>query len=111
MKNLQSDRSNFDHQKGMKIFTLEKLYTREHLRDSCPVREFVCEICEVEVKANEMNPHLEDCVEFPLHCPNGCSREGEDGVRELKMKDIPVHLHNHCPLNKVQCSYWDYGCK
>ena len=28
MKNLQSDRSNFDHQKGVKIFTLEKFYTR-----------------------------------------------------------------------------------
>ena len=28
MKYLQSDRSNFDHQKGVKIFTLEKFYTR-----------------------------------------------------------------------------------
>ena len=28
MRNLQSDRSNFDHQKGVKIFTFEKLYTR-----------------------------------------------------------------------------------
>ena len=58
-----------------------------------------------------MNPHLKDCVEFPLPCPNGCSREGEDEVREVKRKDIPVHLDNHCPLHKVQCSYWDHGCK
>ena len=28
MKNLQSDRPNFDHLKGVKIFTLEKFYTR-----------------------------------------------------------------------------------
>ena len=28
MKSLQSDRSNFGHKKGVKIFTLEKLYTR-----------------------------------------------------------------------------------
>ena len=81
------------------------------MRDSCPMREVVCEFCEREVKAREMNPHLKDCVEFPLPCPNGCSREGEDGVRELKRKDIPVHLDNHCPLHKVQCSYWDHGCK
>ena len=58
-----------------------------------------------------MNPHLKDCEEFPLDCPNGCSREGEDGVREVKRKDIPVHLDNHCPLQKVQCPYWDHGCR
>ena len=54
---------------------------------------------------------MENCEEFPLHCPNGCSREGEDGVREVKRKDIPVHLDNHCPLQKVQCPYWDHGCR
>ena len=58
-----------------------------------------------------MNPHLEDCDEFPLHCPNGCSKEGEKGLRELKRKDIPVHLDNHCPLQKVQCAYWEHGCR
>ena len=63
------------------------------------------------MKASEMNPHLEDCEEFLLHCPNGCSREGEDGVREVKRKDISVHLDNHCPLQKVQCLYWDHGCR
>ena len=90
---------------------MERRLIPEHVRDSCPMREVVCEFCDGEVKANEMNPHLKDCVEFPLLCPNGCSREGEDGVRELKRKDIPVHLDNHCPLHKVQCSYWDHGCK
>ena len=70
----------------------------------------MCELCGEVVKANEMNLHLEDCVEFLLPCPNGCSREGEDEVREVKRKDIPFHLDNHRPLHKVQCSYWDYGC-
>ena len=93
------------------VVKMERRLIPEHVRDSCPMREVVCEFCEREVKAREMNPHLKDCVEFPLPCPNGCSREGEDGVRELKRKDIPVHLDNHCPLHKVQCSYWDHGCK
>ena len=93
------------------VVRMERRLIPEHLGDSCPMREVVCEFCEGEVKAREMNPHLKDCVEFPLPCPNGCSREGEDGVRELKRKDIPVHLDNHCPLHKVQCSYWDHGCK
>ena len=93
------------------VVKMERRLIPEHVRDSCPMREVVCEFCEGEVKAREMNPHLKDCVEFPLPCPNGCSREGEDGVRELKRKDIPVHLDNNCPLHKVQCSYWDHGCK
>ena len=98
-------------EKKGEVVKMERRLISEHMRDSCPMREVVCEFCEGEVKAREMNPHLKDCVEFPLPCPNGCSREGEDGVRELKRKDIPVHLDNHCPLHKVQCSYWDHGCK
>ena len=42
-----------------------------------------------------MNPHLMDCEEFSPPCPNGCSREGDEGERELKRKYIPVHLYNH----------------
>ena len=93
------------------VVKMERRLIPEHVRVSCPMREVVCEFCEGEVKAREMNLHLKDCVEFPLPCPNGCSREGEDGMRELKRKDIPVHLDNHCPLHRVQCSYWDHGCK
>ena len=98
-------------EKKGEVVTMERRHIPGHVKDSCPLREIVCEFCEGEVKASEMNPHLEDCEEFPLDCPNGCSREGEDGVREVKRKYIPVHLDNHCPLQKVQCPYWDHGCK
>ena len=54
------------------------------MRDRCPLREVVCEFCEGEVTASEMNPHLENCDEFPLPCPNLCRREGEEGLREVK---------------------------
>ena len=100
-----------EEERKEEVVKMERRLIPEHLRDSCPMREVVCEFCEGEVKAREMNPHLKDCMEFPLPCPNGCSREGKDGVRELKRKDIPIHLDNHCPLHKVQCSYWDHGCK
>ena len=98
-------------EKKGEVVRMERRHIPEHMRDSCRLREIVCEFCEGKVKASEMNPHLEDCEEFPLDCPNGCSREGEDGVKEVKRKDIPVHLDNHCPLQKVQCPYWDHGCK
>ena len=98
-------------EKKGEVVKMERRHIPGHVKDSCPLREIVCEFCERKVKASEMNPHLEDCEEFPLRCPNGCSREGEDGVREVKRKDIPVHLDNHCPLQKVQCPYWDHGCR
>ena len=98
-------------EKKGEVVRMERRHISGHVKNFCPLREIVCEFCEGKVKASEMNPHLEDCEEFPLDCPNGCSREGEDGVREVKRKDIPVHLDNHCPLQKVQCPYWDHGCR
>ena len=93
------------------VARLERRHIPGHVRDSCPLRVVMCEFCEGEVKASEMNPHLEDCEAFPLPCPNGCAREGEDEVREVKRRDLTVHLDTHCPLQKVQCPYQDHGCR
>ena len=93
------------------VVRMERRHITQHVRDSCPLRELACEFCAGEVKASKMNPHLENCEEFPLPCPNRCSSEGEDGVRQVKRKDLPVHLDNQCPLQKVQCPYWDHGCR
>ncbi|KAI6661692.1 TNF receptor-associated factor 4 [Oopsacas minuta] len=94
-----------------KVMKLEKRWIPEHQRDSCPLRELVCEFCVNKVKACEMNPHLMDCEHFPVPCPNGCVREGDEGTRQLKRRDIPVHLNDECPLQKVECPYWEYGCR
>ena len=93
------------------VARLERRHIPGHVRDSCPLRVVTCEFCEGEVKASEMNPHLEDCEAFPLPCPNGCAREGEDVVREVKRRDLTVHLDTHCPLQIVQCPYRDHGCR
>ncbi|KAI6661218.1 TNF receptor-associated factor 4-like [Oopsacas minuta] len=94
-----------------KVLKLEKRRIAEHQRDSCPLRELLCEFCVNKVKACEMNPHLEICEHFPVLCPNGCVIEGEEGTRQLKRRDVPVHLSNECPLQKVECPYWVYGCR
>ena len=93
------------------VARLERRHIPGHVRDSCPLRVVTCEFCEGEVKASEMNPHLEDCEAFPLPCPNGCAREGEDEVREVKRRDLTVHLDTHCPLQIVQCPFRDHGCR
>ena len=98
-------------EKKGEVVRMERRYIPEHVKYSCPLREIVCEFCKGKVKASEMNSHFEDCEEFPIHCPNGCSGEGEDGVRKVRRKDICDHLDNHCPLQIVQCPFWDHGCR
>ncbi|KAI6650763.1 TNF receptor-associated factor 6-like isoform X3 [Oopsacas minuta] len=100
-----------DGERKGKVMKLEKRLIAEHERDSCPLRELVCEFCVNKVKTCEMNPHLEICEHFPVPCPNRCVMEGEEGTRQLKRRDIPVHLANECPLQKVECPYWVYGCR
>ncbi|KAI6658973.1 TNF receptor-associated factor 3 [Oopsacas minuta] len=94
-----------------KVVKLEKRRIAEHQRDSCRLRELVCEFCMNKVKACEMNPHLEICEHFPVLCPNRCVIEGEEGTRQVKRRDVPVHLSDECPLQKVECPYWIYGCR
>ncbi|KAI6660628.1 TNF receptor-associated factor 4-like [Oopsacas minuta] len=94
-----------------KAMKLEKRLIPEHQRDSCPLRELVCKFCVNKVKACEMDPHLEYCEHFPVLCPNRCVKEGYEGTRQLKRRDVPVHLADVCPLQKVECPYWEYGCR
>ncbi|KAI6660158.1 TNF receptor associated factor [Oopsacas minuta] len=94
-----------------KVMKLEKRRIQEHQRDSCPLRELVCEFCMNKVKAYEMNPHLEDCEHFTVPCPNECVIDGGERTRQVKRRDVPVHLANECLLQKLECPYWVYGCR
>ncbi|KAI6651574.1 hypothetical protein LOD99_5182 [Oopsacas minuta] len=57
-----------------------------------------------------MNHHLEDC-EYPVPCPNVYVLEREEGTKQVKWRDVPFHLTDECPLQKVQCTYWDHGSR
>ena len=81
----------------------------EHEREFCPQRELRCEFCGRGVRACEMNPHLGECQEFPVDCPNDCEAGGGTGTRQETRRDVPLHLEE-CPLQIVRCPYWDYGC-
>ena len=81
----------------------------KHKSEYCPHRELKCEFCGRAVRACEMNPHLGECDEFPVECPNSCEVAGETGTRQMKRGDVPLHL-TECPLEIVKCPYWEYGC-
>ena len=57
-----------------------------------------------------MNPHLGECEEFPVECPNSCEVTGETCTRQMKRGTVPLHLAE-CPLQIVKCPYWEYGCR
>ena len=56
-----------------------------------------------------MNPHLGECEEFLVDCPNGCEAAGETGTQQVKRGAVLLHLAE-CPLQKVECPYWEYDC-
>ena len=78
-------------------------------RDEGPQRELKCEFCGGAVRACEMNPHLGECEEFPVDCPNGCEAAGETGSGQVKRGAVSLHLAE-CPLQRVKCPYREYGC-
>ncbi|KAI6649476.1 TNF receptor-associated factor 4-like [Oopsacas minuta] len=94
-----------------KVIRLERRFIPEHQRDSCSLRKLDCEFCNRKVKACQMNPHLENCEDFPVPCPNECATKGEEGAKLMKRRHVAVHLADKCPLQKVQCIYWDHGCR
>ena len=88
---------------------VERRQLAEHEREFCSQRELKCEFCGGAVRACEMNPHLGECEEFPVDCPNGCEAAGETGTRQVKREAVPLHLAE-CLLQRVECPYREYGC-
>ena len=99
-----------DGERSGEVVRLERRQLAEHEREYCPQRELKCEFCGWAVRACEMNPHLGECEEFPVECPNSCEVAGETGTRQMKRGDVPLHLAE-CPLQRVKCPYWEYGCR
>ena len=88
---------------------VERRQLAEHEREFCSQRKLKCEFCGGAVRACEMNPHLGECEEFPVDCPNGCEAAEETGTRQVKRGALPLHL-SECPLQRVECPYREYGC-
>ena len=91
------------------VVRVERRQLAEHEREFCSQRELKCEFCGGAVRACDMNPHLGECEEFPVDCPNGCDAAGETGSGQVKRGAVPLHLAE-CPLQRVECPYREYGC-
>ena len=75
-----------------------------HLDKNCPLREIQCEYCAVFHKEKETNIHQENCLEFPLKCPNKCGDV-------LQRKNLRQHTEEVCENTVIECPYKEYGCE
>ena len=91
------------------VVRVERRQLTEHERKYCSQREMKCEFCGGAVRACEINPHLGECEEFPVDCPNGCDAAGETVTGQVKRGALPLHLAE-CPFQRVECPYREYGC-
>ena len=98
-----------DGERRGEVVRVERRQLAEHEREFCSQRELKCEFCGGAVRVCKMNPHLGECEEFPVDCPNDCEAAGETGTRQVKRGAVPLHL-TECPLQRVECPYREYGC-
>ena len=98
-----------DGERRGEVMRLERRQLAEHEREYCPQRELKCEFCGSAMRACDMNPHLGECEEFPVDCPNCCDITREIGTGQMKRGAVPLHLAE-CPLQRVKCPYRENGC-
>ena len=102
---------------------LRRMDLYDHLRSECSLRPYECKYCGFQDTyyaitgdtrkrrrftqpgmIPECRPHYDTCPEVPLKCPNRC------GVEKIRRKDMKFH-RMQCPLEKVECSFHEAGCK
>jgi len=80
--------------------TMEK-----HITEDCRMRRTTCRYCGFKGEyENLFGPHLSECSEYPISCPNKCT---EEKIIRGKIHD---HLEKECPLEKISCVFEKSGC-
>ena len=75
---------------------------KSHLDTECPCYCPYCNMtAEREVISSE---HKENCHKFPLTCTNNC------GLDNIPWDNMDEHK-KVCPLEMIQCEYFDVGCQ
>jgi len=69
----------------------------------CQQRLITCKFCNKIGQYKHRNLHVAYCSHWKFLCENGCTAK----VSRVAKKS---HLDNDCPLSKVPCPYYIYGC-
>ena len=83
---------------------LKRCELNNHCSNECLNREVSCEHCLNKTVYRDLNRHYEECLEFPLLCPNSCGAN-------LRRKQTDSHIETDCPNTIVKCLHETIGCK
>ena len=83
---------------------LKRCELNNHCSSECLNREVSCEHCLNKTVYRYLKRHYEECLEFPLLCPNSCGAN-------LRRKQTDSHIETDCPNTIVKCRYERFGCK
>ena len=84
---------------------LQRRYLTSHVENECPHRKVDCQYCQSTGEHQYIEgEHKERCPKLPLSCPNKCE------VGSVPREDMEAH-RKECPLEMVQCEYYDVGCE
>ena len=83
---------------------LKRCELNNHCSNECLNREVSCQHCLNKIVYRDLNRHYEECLEFPLLCPNSCGAN-------LRRKRTDSHIETDCPNTIVKCRCEKFGCK
>ena len=102
---IPSDSDVDDSSLKWKMKKLKRKDLEFHLKNKCEFRPYQCTHCGYEdTFLTVIAHHYNICPEFPLQCPNKCSKHN------IKRKDMEEH-RTQCSLEPVQCPFEEVGCK
>ena len=70
---------------------------------TCPKRPWKCQHCEFASTSGFEKEHVEQCMKYPVPCPNECE------ISTVPRCDVEKH-RTECPLEPVACELANVGC-
>jgi len=80
----------------------ERKFISTH-QSECQFRLDECQYCRQEVSLGDLNRHYDNCMYYPVKCPQDC---GEF----IRKNQIQLHIKNDCMNTVIPCSYVENGC-
>ena len=83
---------------------LKRSELQNHCVNECQLRIIKCKYCRATIQYKVLENHYRICIEFPLVCPNECSKS-------IIRKEIKSHIEKECSNTLVACPYKEMGCE
>ena len=84
---------------------IQQRHFTKHVKNECPCRVVKCPYCHRNGKHSFIDgEHQRQCPKLLLPCPNNCTTES---ICQSEMREH----RNRCPLEIIQCRYYNQGCK